>query len=197
MWVVPQRFLHPAAHKVSDVARVVPKVRGRSSGQGLVEFAIVGPIFLVIFFLAIDFGRLVYTFGAISWSTREAARVVSLQPQATSDCLALHTAEATAQGFPLTADPNSVVGNTDPNNPGTPGPTVTPPAGTGLIYIWPAVASGPNPDVTCDGSNRNVSPTVQDVAVQIKYAYRPLMPIISSIVPSFTITTISVVHTEY
>lgn len=170
---------------------------GNQRAQGLVEFAIVAPIFLVILFLLIDFSRLVYTFGAISWSTREAARVVSMQPQATSDCLALHTAEATAQGFKLSADANSVVGNTDPNNPGTPGPTTNVPAGTGLIYIWPAVASAPNPDATCDGSNRNVSPTVQDVAVQIKYAYQPLMPIISSIVPSFTITTISVVHTEY
>ena len=187
---------------VRRVTRFTPSVGIRNGlakqrAQGLVEFAIVAPVFLVILFLLIDFGRLIYTFGAISWSTRQAARVVSLQPQATSDCLALHTAEGTAQGFRLTADPNSVVGNTDPNNPGTPGPTTNVPAGTGMIYIWPAVASAPNPDATCDGSNRNVSPTVQDVAVQIKYAYQPLMPIISSVVPSFTITTISVVHVEY
>ncbi|HYM50101.1 MAG TPA: TadE family protein [Candidatus Limnocylindrales bacterium] len=162
----------------------------------MVEFAMVSPILIIIMFLLIDFARLVYAYGAVSWAAREAARVVSMQPQATSDCLALHTAEQTAQGFPLSADPNSVAGNTDPNNPGTPGPTTNIPAGTGLIYIWPAVASA-SPDVNCNGTTRAVSPTVQDVAVQVKYAYRPIMPLISSFVPSFTITTISVVHTEY
>jgi Flp pilus assembly protein TadG len=165
----------------------------------MVEFALVAPVLFIIVFLLIDFARLIYAFGSIAWATRQAARVVSLQPQATSDCLAFSIAKQTANGFGLSADPNSVVGNTDPNNPGTPGPTTNIPAGTGLIYIWPAVASGPDPAsaATCSGSTRQISPTVQDVAVQIKYKYAPLMPLIASFVPSFTITTISVVHTEY
>ena len=163
----------------------------------MVEFALVAPVALIIIFLLVDFARLVYAFGAVSWATREAARVVSLQPQSTSDCLALQTAEQTAQGFQLSADPNSIVGNTDPNNPGSPGPTTVIPPGKGLIYIWPAVATGPNPDVTCNGSTRQVVATVQDVAVQVKYSYQPMMPLISSFIPSFNITTISVVHTEY
>lgn len=163
----------------------------------MVEFALVAPILMIVVFLLIDFARLIYAYGAVSWSAREAARVVSLQPQNTSDCLALQTAEQTAQGFRLSADPNSIVGNTDPNNPGTPGPTTTIQPGTGLIYIWPAVATAPNPDVSCNGSTRQVVSTVQDVAVQIKYRYQPMMPLISSFIPSFNITTISVVHTEY
>jgi Flp pilus assembly protein TadG len=163
----------------------------------MVEFALLAPVLIVILFLLIDFARLVYAYGAVSWAAREAARVVSLEPQNTSDCLALFTAEQTAQGFKLSADPNSRAGNTDPNQPGAPyAPVQTPPAGQGYVYIWPAVA-GADPDNNCNGSTRPVAATVQDVAVQVKYTYFPMMPLIGSIVPSFTITTISVVHVEY
>jgi Flp pilus assembly protein TadG len=162
----------------------------------MVEFALLAPLLIVILFLLIDFARLVYAYGAVSWAARESARVVSLEPQNTSDCGALAIAEQTAQGFRLSADPNSRLGNTDPNAPGAPYAPSTPPSGQGYIYIWPAVA-GADPDHNCNGSTRQVSSTVQDVAVQVKYTYLPMMPLISSIVPSFTITTISVVHVEY
>ena len=151
---------------------------------------------MLLFFL-IDFGRLAYTYAAISWSARQAARVVSLQPQASSDCSALQVAESTAQGFLLSADPNSVVNNADPNSTGTPNANPRPTAGTGLIYIWPAVATANPPEQHCDGSPRAVALSVQDVAVQVKYTFLPLTPMISSIIPPITITTISVVHTEY
>lgn len=148
-------------------------------------------------FLSIDFARLIYTYAAISWAARESARVVSMLPQASSDCLALTTAEGIARGFPLKADPNSVVGNQDPNGSGTPNANPTPPAGQGLIYIWPAVATANPPESNCSGSARSIAPSVQDVAVQIKYTYLPLMPLIGSFLPPITITTISVIHTEY
>ena len=164
--------------------------------QGMVEFALLAPVLITILFLTLDFARLVYTFAAVSWATRQAARVVSLEPQNTTDCLALHTAEQTAQGFKLTADPNSRAGNSDPNAPAAPYAPTTPPAGRGYVYIWPAVA-GADPDNNCSGATRGAAGTIQDVAVQVKYTYLPLMPLISSIVPSFTITTISVVHVEY
>ena len=80
---------------------------GRQRAQSMVEFALLLPVFVVILFLMIDFARLVYAYAAVSWAAREAARVVSLQPQAASDCGALQIAEGTAQGFLLTADPNS------------------------------------------------------------------------------------------
>jgi hypothetical protein len=172
--------------------------RKRRRAQALVEFALLAPVVMVIMFLTIDFGRLVYAYAAVSWATRQAARAVSMQPQATSDCSALQLAENTAQGFVLKADPNSISGNTDPNNPGAIAPTAIPPAGVGYIYIWPAVATSPA-DTNCNGTGatRAVSPTVQDVAVQIKYTYQPLMPLIGNMVPQIILTTISVVHTEY
>jgi hypothetical protein len=80
--------------------------------------------------------------------------------------------------------------------PATPYAPTIPPAGRGYVYIWPAVA-GADPDNNCNGTTRGAAGTIQDVAVQVKYTYLPLMPLINSFVPSFTITTISVVHVEY
>jgi Flp pilus assembly protein TadG len=166
----------------------------------MVEFALLAPVFMVILFLTIDFARLAYSYSAVSWAAREAARVVSLQPQASSDCAALQIAEGTAQGFLLTADPNSRAGNSDPNAPGPPYAPSLPPAGQGYIYIWPAVATNTPPDspANCAGTSaRPIAAGVQDVAVQVKYRYLPMMPLISSFLPPITLTTISVVHTEY
>ncbi|TMF11151.1 MAG: pilus assembly protein [Chloroflexi bacterium] len=184
------------------MARHVLFPRRRAQGQhaqSMVEFALIAPFLFFVMFLLIDFGRLVYTYAAVSWSAREAARVVSMQPQADSDCLALSIAESTAQGFILRPDENSVVNNSDPNGTGTPNADPRPPAGMGKIYIWPAVATAAPADApaNCSGSPRAISPTVQDVAVQIKYTFLPLMPLISNIIPPITITSISVVHTEY
>ncbi|HEY0425952.1 MAG TPA: TadE/TadG family type IV pilus assembly protein [Rhodopila sp.] len=165
----------------------------------MVEFALLVPIIFMTLFLSIDFARLVYTYAAVSWAARQAARVVSMQPQSSSDCLAYQTAESTAQGFVLRADGNSIVGNADPNSTGTPNADPTPPAGVGKIYIWPAVATAAPADAAanCNGSARAVSASVQDVAVQVKYTYQPLMPMISQMIPPITLTTISVVHVEY
>ena len=163
----------------------------------MVEFALLVPLIFFILFLSIDFARLTYTYAAVSWSAREAARVVSMQPQATSDCAALQIAEKTAQGFNLKADDNSLVNNADPNTTGTPNATQRPAAGQGLIYIWPAVATADPPEQHCNGSARGGSSTVQDVAVQVKYTYLPMMPMISQMLPPITLTTISVVHVEY
>lgn len=166
-------------------------------GQSMVEFSLVAPVLIVMLFLMIDFGRLVYTFGAISWATREGARLISLAPQQTTDCTVLKRVEAVGRGFPLAPDPNSLVGNTDPNNPSGSLVPTTPPSGQGYIYVWPAVATKVPQDTYCAGSPRRVSQTARDVAVQVEYTWLPLMPLVSSIVPSITIKTISVVHTEY
>ena len=163
----------------------------------MVEFSLVAPVLIVMVFLMIDFGRLVYTFGAISWATREGARLISLSPQQTTDCTVLKRVEAVGRGFPLAPDPNSLVGNTDPNNPSGSLVPTTPPPGQGYIYVWPAVATKVPQDTYCTGNPRRVSQTARDVAVQVEYTWLPLMPLVSSIVPSITIKTISVVHTEY
>jgi Flp pilus assembly protein TadG len=48
--------------------------RRRSRGQGLVEFALVVPLLLLLIFAVIDVGRAVFTFNTLSQSARSASR---------------------------------------------------------------------------------------------------------------------------
>ena len=54
-----------------------------TEGQALVEFALVIPLFLLLLFGIVDFGRYVYTANGLNQAAREAARVgsVSLRPE--------------------------------------------------------------------------------------------------------------------
>jgi Flp pilus assembly protein TadG len=165
----------------------------------MVEFALVAPLLVMILFLTVDFGRLMYTYGAIAWATREGARMVSLSPQEVTDCPVLQRVESAGRGFNISPDPKSLVNNSDPNNPtGTLVPTVPPP-GQGYIYIWPAVATAAPQDSgnNCNGAPRLGSATARDVALQIQYTYVPLVPWFSSFIPNITIKVVSVVHSEY
>ena len=67
--------------------------RGRGQhAQSMVEFALLAPVFMVILFLTIDFARLAYSYSAVSWAAREAARVVlgprltAIRPPAAQTC---------------------------------------------------------------------------------------------------------------
>jgi TadE-like protein len=53
--------------------------RKDKGGQGLVEFALVLPIFLLLLFGLIDAGRLVYQNSVVSQAAREAARLASVE----------------------------------------------------------------------------------------------------------------------
>jgi Flp pilus assembly protein TadG len=175
-----------------------------------VEFALVAPLALVVLLGSIDIGRLIYTYNAISSAARDGARLVALRSQLSSDCLPLQRMEQVGQGFSLAPDPNSIANqsvNTDPNNPGSGGPT-TPPPGTGYIYIWPAAATAaPQDGINSSGVKNCRSATqragtgaeMKQVAVEIEYAFRPLTPLINAVLPQggIIIRTISVVQTEY
>jgi Flp pilus assembly protein TadG len=170
-----------------------------SRGQSLVEFALVSPLFLLLMFGAIDFGRLIYTYSAISSASREGARLIATEPQQQSDCTAIARMEQVGQGFPLRVDPQSLAGNTDPNNPGAPYQPSTPPPGIGYIYIWPAVATATPQDqgTNCTGAQRGGSTTVKHVAVEIQYHFVPATPLLQQIAPDIVVKTISVVQVEY
>jgi Flp pilus assembly protein TadG len=62
---------------------------GRRRGQALVEFALVLPIFLILLFGIIDFGRYVYAANALNNGVREGARYgsVTIRPSPLCDGL--------------------------------------------------------------------------------------------------------------
>ncbi len=183
----------PASAALRWVGRGARKQRS----QALVEFAVVSPLFLLIVFSAIDIGRLLYAYTAISSAARDGARTASLSTSIFSDCQIIQELELVGQGFPLKMDPNSLVGNSDPNNPvGALQPT-TPPPNTAYGYIWPAVATANPPDSNCNSSaQRAISPTVKQVAVAVQYRFIPLLPMVSSFAPNIIVRNVSVVTTE-
>jgi hypothetical protein len=158
---------------------------------------VVSPLFLLVVFSAIDIGRLLYAYTAISSAARDGARTASLGTSIFSDCQIIQELELVGQGFPLKMDPNSVVGNSDPNNPvGALQPTIPPP-NTAYGYIWPAVATASPPDNNCNSSSqRAISPTVKQVAVSVQYRFIPLLPFVSSFAPNIVVRNVSVVTTE-
>lgn len=62
--------------------------RKRSRGQALTEFALILPIFVIVLFAIIDFGRYVFTANSLSNAAREGARVGSVGNRPT-ECAAL------------------------------------------------------------------------------------------------------------
>lgn len=166
--------------------------------QALVEFAAVSPLLLLITFLAIDVGRLLYTLSAISSAARDGSRIASLQASQFSDCQAINQIKLVGQGFPVGMDPNSLVGNSDPNNPTGPLQPTSPPPNVGYAYLWPAVATADPPEQNCDSSAaRAVSQSVKHVAVEIQYRFTALTPFISQYTNGFVVKTVSVVTVEY
>jgi hypothetical protein len=106
--------------------------------------------------------------------------------------------EAVGQGFPLSMDPHSIAGDSDPNNPSGTLQPATPPPGAGYIYIWPAVATATPQESNCSSSvERGGSQTIRHVAVQIEYRFQPLTPGVAALTSGFIVKTISVVQVEY
>jgi Flp pilus assembly protein TadG len=167
----------------------------------MVEFALILPVILFVVFFCIDAGRLIYTYNAISSVARDGARTASLGTQFQSDCLTLSRVEAAGKGFPINADPNSIAGNTDPNNPGTPGPSA-PGVGQGYVYIFPAVSTADPPDSqsspdNCDGASRQWGTAqIHDVSVEVQYQFVPLTPLVGQWLGGITVKAISVEQVE-
>jgi hypothetical protein len=173
--------------------------KGRQRSQALVEFSLVAPLFLTVMFASVDIGRLLYTYSAISSAARDGARTASLQTSLFSDCQIIQEVRIVGQGFPVVMDPNSIVGDSDPNNPSGALQPTTPPPNVGYGYIWPAVATANPPESNCNaasGSPRAVSLSVKHVAVEIQYHFTALTPFITTLAPNVIVKTVSVVTTE-
>jgi Flp pilus assembly protein TadG len=184
------------ARRRTNPARVTARRRSQRS-QALVEFALVSPLFFLILFGAIDITRLLYAYSAISSAARDGARTASLSGSLYSDCQIIRELELVGQGFPVRMDPNSLVGDSDPNSPSGPLQPTTPPANVGYAYIWPAVATANPPDNNCDSQvQRAIAPSVKHVAVEVQYHFTPLLPFVNAFAPNVIVKTVSVVTTE-
>jgi Flp pilus assembly protein TadG len=165
------------------------KIRGRVSGrphttngQGLVEFALVIPLILLLFMGIFDFGRAIYAYNTVANAARQGARVAAVNqanpgPPNDTSCAEDQPVEnavtphmsirgcAAQAGIALGIQPSSV--------------TVT--------YAAPA------------GINLSCSPTL-DVGciatVTVTYSWRALTPVIGNIVGPITMTSTSQIPVE-
>jgi Flp pilus assembly protein TadG len=65
--------------KRRPVKRVLRRFRDSEKGQALVEFTMVLPMFLLLLFALVDFGRGFYTWIVVTNAAREGARVAAVQ----------------------------------------------------------------------------------------------------------------------
>lgn len=179
-------------------------------GQGLVEFTLVLPIFVLVMFGLFDIGRLVYTNAALSQAAREGARLA-----------------ATEAGWIGVPD-DACVSDQSSISSGNPGAHVCPASVSAFkshivdavnrmtvslgpiasVYISCNDASGLDPtpsgawtessggNACHDGFGNAVSAAGEVVSVRVEYDYQPLTPIIGSLIGTVPLSgsTTMVIH---
>ncbi|HLO36323.1 MAG TPA: TadE family protein [Candidatus Deferrimicrobium sp.] len=152
----------------------------RSRGQALVEFAMVAPIFLLMLFAVIDFGRYIYYVQVLNNAAREGARYAIVHG---------------TNSFPSSGPPVSGKTSTDPT--GADVVAIARNYAVGVIgnstilqicpYWMHADSPAPPPETspTCtpgDGTNARE----QLIVVRITYQFRSVIPVVP--IPPITIT---------
>lgn len=149
--------------------------RGRARGQALVEFALIAPIFFLLLFGLIEFGRAVYTIQILDNAAREGARYAIV-----------HGAASTCPSGPM---PNGEANNCDPSGAkvakevrrsaiGVAGLTS---GDLSVVTRWCSNVS------TCTtGLGNGTNARNQTVQVGVTYTYRTLVPLVP--LPDFTLT---------
>jgi hypothetical protein len=176
--------------------------RADQQGQGLVELALVLPIFLLVMFGLLDVGRLVYANSALSQAAREGARL------------------AAAEADWITVTGGSCVANESLITSANPGAHVCPPSVAAFkanvvtavnrmaVSLGPISAvhiscnegsvadPAPSGDWTessggngCkDGAGNAISGTGDLVSVRLEFTYQPMTPVISSLISDVPIS---------
>jgi hypothetical protein len=175
--------------RLSRFARSRSRTRG-SSGQSLVETALILPVFFLILFGLIDGGRFVYTDSVMSEAAREGARLAAV--------------EAAWIGKAAT-DPSCVLLPSGVNPAVNPGAHVCPANTANLVTnvagaanrMVAGVGTIATIDVRCDAAGTILAATWAAapatcngiksgdiVSVRVTYLYRPLAPIAGQIIGS-------------
>ncbi|MFN2581882.1 MAG: TadE/TadG family type IV pilus assembly protein [Candidatus Dormibacteria bacterium] len=162
----------------------------RQRAQGMVETALALPVVVLLLFMTIDFGRAVYTWVMLGQDADYAARQIALPDNQASDCSAINATQTAGNGVTVSADPNSVIGNTDPSS--NPVPYTTPAgANSGYLYLYPAQATASPPAQNCSNTvGRGTEPARPSgsVTALVTFRFVPWTPIASQLFPQITMT---------
>ncbi|HET7028378.1 MAG TPA: TadE family protein [Candidatus Limnocylindrales bacterium] len=141
----------------------------RPGGQALVEFALVFPLILLLIFGAVDFGRAIFAYNTLSEAARQANRL-AIVDQTVTDVQARATQAAPGVTFNL---PNDVQ------------------------VCFKAADSA---DKDCDPPNSDACSNLEIgclAFVTAKTQFRPLTPVISTLVGTLDLSSTSVGPIEY
>lgn len=192
--------------------------RNRRSGQSMVEFALLVPVFMLLVLGLVDTARVVYYYNVISSSAREGAREAVLAYDQCSN-----TSDSACGSGPQSG--NSLVGVDNAAARGGAGivpynfvtdvvgtqnvrPTCSPQAnrGCGWVFIVNPSTSGTSPCTppgpndawsSCDFSAKKTGGN-HDVVVEIEYKFVPLTPLVANVMGnSLTLWAKSEMRTEY
>ncbi len=178
------------------------KPRSGARGQGLVEFALVLPVFLLILFGLIDVGRYVYLNSVLSQAAREAARVGAAEAawigKTTADdpgCVAA-SASITAANPGAHVCPATVAGasNSLQAEVTVAANRMVAPFGAvkDVYFSCQPTGTTPTPDWTntdCAAANRVASKSV--FWVRVDQTFTPITPVISQLIGTLTTTASS------
>jgi len=164
--------------------------RDRRRAQALVEFALIAPIFFLLLFAIVEFGRAVYYIQVLNNAAREGARYAIVHGNESTD------PTGPPPGFPIATNGDPYAGDVKVAVRnyafGVVGTTGTADFVVTVCYIQPA--SGPMyvcPDNNAGndmgtGNNGRSNPP-QNVSVTVKYTYKPIIAAVVPL-PTFTLT---------
>lgn len=190
-----------------------PFYRGSRAGersQSMVEFALIGPVLLLIIFGVVDFGRGLYYYITLSQAANEGARVAVRASYYTDISGVQHQ-------WPTDDDVTLAVRQHAPAvflaNPCANGPidtTLIPPANQGWVYVTDATTANGSgtPNAPAGGAGSFIPGTGCNAAspaannyplkVTIRFNFVPLTPMIQQVTANrIVLTAYAVYRTEY
>ena len=145
---------------------------GSATGQAIVEFALVFPIFLIVLFAMIDAGRYVYMSSVLSQAAREGARLAAVEASwigsTDGGCNTSGGPACPANGVALKADAVAAANR-----------MVVPFGSITTLYISCNSAGGAPTGAWTSGTacTTNTGSTGNVVSVRVILTYRPITPV--------------------
>ena len=136
--------MHRNSRFISDPLRRAAQVIERREGIASVEFAIIGPVFLLILFGMISFGSVLYTHNNMINAAREAARRMAVGDLNTTEAEAYANSYLSNMGVTFTVNAQ----DPDPGDPDDVSVDISVPAADVALVNFPGIFVGRTLQVT-------------------------------------------------
>jgi Flp pilus assembly protein TadG len=160
--------------------------RNRRRGQGLLEFAVVAPVFMLLALGMLDFGRVGFYFVQGSSLARTAARwaaVYGTNGAGLTDAQVLGNIQGQANSATIPISQPACGTTTPPQPPVALSACQRPPIGQAYLFI--------------DRSNAGFGAATPYILVSVVYAFRPTTPMLSDLTGTIYVVATSAMNTEW